>query len=237
MTTAQRQAQTLGALAVTPRPLSDYRLMFLLTDDELRAGPILDCPAGASPFGAQARAVGGTVTSVDPVYAGPKAGLVARARADLRRIADWAAANPDQFDWTYLGSVESQIRKWDDAITEFAADYRRDGARYVAATLPVLPFPDRHFSLTLSSHLLFLYPEYLDFEAHVAALLELVRVTRGEVRVFPIVDTAAHRYSRLADIRSALADHGVDTEIRPANCAFTKGGDHLFAAWRADTAH
>jgi len=42
--------------------------MFLITDADLIAGPILDCPAGASPFGAQVRALGGTVISVDPAY-------------------------------------------------------------------------------------------------------------------------------------------------------------------------
>lgn len=60
--------ETIGDLVITPRPLSAYRDMFLLIDDDLTAGPILDCPGGASPFGAHVRARGGTVTSVDPAY-------------------------------------------------------------------------------------------------------------------------------------------------------------------------
>ena len=45
----------------------------------------------------------------------------------------------------------------------FATDYAPDGRRYVAAALPTLPFGDGWFRLTLSSHLLFVYPDQLDF--------------------------------------------------------------------------
>lgn len=212
---------------MTPRPLSDYRNMFLLDDAELLTGPILDCPAGASPFGAQVRALGGQVVSVDPAYAAGRAELLDRVRADLIRISEWASANTDQINWSYLGSLDSAFEYWKAAIDEFAADYDPDDGRYVAAALPHLPFPDRHFALTLSSHLLFVYPDLFTFEEHVHGLLELVRVTRGEVRVYPLVDSAARPYPWLTEIRSALARRAVATEIRRASCAFNVGGDDL----------
>lgn len=232
MTKEPNSTRALGQLAITPRPLDDYRKMFLITDAELTAGPILDCPAGASPFGAQVRALGGTVISVDRAYSTSPAEIVARARADVVRIAKWATDYPDQFDWSYLGSVDALVGKWEVAIEEFAADYLADGERYVTAALPDLPFPDDYFHLALSSHLLFVYPEYFDFDSHVTALLELIRVTRAEVRVFPLVDTATRPYSRLDELRSVLAERGVDTEIRAARCAYSVGGDHLLACWR-----
>src|SRR4051812_30568419 len=74
--------------------------MFLLTDDELRAGPILDCPAGALPFGALVQALGGQAVSVDPAYGEPD-GLVDRVAVDIDRIADWHRANPAGFNWSY----------------------------------------------------------------------------------------------------------------------------------------
>jgi hypothetical protein len=109
---------------------------------------------------------------------------------------------------------------------------RPDGRRYVAASLPRLPFGDGWFRLTLSSHLLFLYPEHLDVDGHVASLLELVRVTSGEVRVYPLVDTVGRPYPRLDEVRAALADQGVDSELRTARCAWQPGGDRLLACWR-----
>jgi len=101
------RARPIGEIAVTPRPLSDYRNMILLDDQDLVAGPILDCPGGASPFGAQVRARGGTAVSVDPVYDQPRDVLVERARADLDRTEAWMAANPSNFDWSYLGSARA----------------------------------------------------------------------------------------------------------------------------------
>jgi hypothetical protein len=232
MTKPAATARPLGEIAVTPRSLSEYRDMFLLTDADLTAEPILDCPAGASPFGAQVRARGGTVVSVDPEYHRPLQELVGRVRADLERTAAWMAANPGNFDWSYLGSPPAVIRAFELAAELFATDYVPDGSRYLAAALPDLPFPDRRFRLTVSSHLLFSYPAHLDFDAHVAGLLELVRVTAGEVRVYPLVDTVGRPYPRLEEVRAALAAQEVDSEVRAARGAWVMGGDQMLACWR-----
>jgi len=141
--------------------------------------------------------VGLYVTLFDPAYAMPRAELVARARFDADRIADWQRANPAVFDWSYLRSPDAMNRSWRGAIEEFAADFAPDSARYAAATLPTLPYPDRHLALAVSGFLLFVYPELLDTGDHLAALLELSRVTRGEVRVYPLHDTVGAPYAAL----------------------------------------
>jgi hypothetical protein len=224
---------TLGALAVTSRPLDAYRDMFLLDDDDLVAGPILDCPAGASPFGAQVRELGGEVVSVDPAYAAPD-GIVATARLDLDRIVAWQRAHPDGFNWSYLGSPDRVRRWWGAAIGEFERDFAVDGERYVAASLPVLPFPDGRFALTVSGFLLFIYPELLDLDDHRDALLELVRVTHGEVRVYPLHDTVGTPYPHLRQLRSALRDRGVGTELRATGCSYSPGaGDDMLVCRRS----
>jgi hypothetical protein len=217
-----------GEVAVTPRPLDAYRDMFLLSDEQLTGGPVLDCPAGASPFGAQVRALGGTAVSVDPAYLDPD-GLVARARADVERIVAWQRAAPDGFVWSYLGSPDRMHELWAGAVEEFAADFALDDGRYVAAALPELPFPDDHFALAVSGFLLFVYPDLLDVDAHRAAIVELARVTRGEVRVFPMHDTAGTPYPHLDRLRSRLHDSGVSTAIRTAACSYTPlpGGDRM----------
>lgn len=226
-----------GGLAVTPRPLQAYCDMFLLSDDEIRAGPILDCPAGASPFGAQVRARGGEVVSVDPVYE-QAAGLVARAFADVDRIVEWQRANPDGFDWSYLGSPEAMGGSWTAAVEEFAADFVFDGTRYVAAALPALPFPDDRFAMAVSGFLLFVYPELLSFDNHRDALLELARVTRGEVRIYPLHDTNGEPYAPLADLRVALDDRGVSTQIRSTGCAYSPrpGSDRMLVCRKSGPA-
>jgi hypothetical protein len=229
MTTSD--TRPLGRLVVTPRALADYRDMFALTDDDLVAGPVLDCPGGASPFGAQVRARGGTVISVDPIYDTPPAELMAVVREDIERTYLWASQDAS-LNWSYLGSAAAMRRAFEVGADMFAMDYEPNSPHYVAAALPHLPFPDRHFRLALCSHLLFCYPEYLGYDEHLAALLELVRVTAGEVRVYPVIDTAATQL-RLAELRTALASSGIYTEIRPAAGAWQTGGDHFLVCVRA----
>jgi hypothetical protein len=219
------RAGGLGELAVTPRPLAAYRDMFLLTDTDLRAGPVLDCPAGASPFGAQVRALGGAAISVDPAYHHPVRELVERARADVRRVVAWQRSNAAGFDWSYLGSPDAVGRLWEGAVDEFAADFAADGERYVAAALPELPFPDGRFALAVSGFLLFAYPDLLDADAHLAALLELARVTRGEVRVFPVHATDGRPYPQLDAVRSEVERRGRRTELRTARASYSRAPD------------
>ncbi|WP_291411324.1 hypothetical protein [Actinophytocola sp.] len=221
----------LGKLIVTPRPLFDYRNMFLLTDEELVAGPILDCPAGASPFGAQVRARGGKAVSVDPIY-GPRTAVESRVAADLAHVHQWLAAGPVGLDWSYLGSADAMLRAFEVSADFFLADYAEGGPNYVAAGLPALPFADGEFGLTLSSHLLFTYPEYVSHDQHVSFLLEMARVTSGEVRVCPVADPAGVPYPRLDEVRTELASHGVSTELRQANSAYSKGGDDMLVCRR-----
>lgn len=223
-----------GGTAVTPRPLDEYRAMFRLTDDDLVAGRILDCPSGASPFGAQVRALGGRVVGVDPAY-GDADTLVARARADLDRVADWQRSNAAAFNWDHLGSPEALATVWSDALDAFAEDFVPDGSRYVDAALPSLPFPDRHFTTAVSAFLLFVYPTLLDRDAHRDALLEMTRVTGGEVRVFPMHDTTGRRYPALDALRAELRERGIETELRRAACAYSviPGSDRMLVCRRA----
>jgi hypothetical protein len=215
----------LAELAITSRPLDAYRDMFLLTDDELTAGPILDCPAGASSFGAQLRTLGGEAVSVDPAYATAPADLLARARADLDRVVAWHRAYPANFNWAYLGSPDALDGLLRGGLEAFAADFAVDDARYVAAGLPDLPFDDGRFTLALSGFLLFAYPDALGFEDHRLCLAELARVTDGEVRVYPVHDTAGATYPALDDLRAALRADGVETELRPTGCSYVSSAE------------
>jgi hypothetical protein len=239
--TAQREGEgrlseetrAIPRLVVTPRSLADYRDMFVLSDADLTDGSILDCAAGASPFGAQVRARGGSVVSVDPAYALAPDELVERVRQDIEGTYEWAATQHETLNWSYIGTPESMRRAFETATDLFALDYARHRDRYVRAELPNLPFRDRHFRLVLCSHLLFCYPQYLTLDEHVAALLELVRVCGDEVRVYPLVDTTATVYPHLDEVRAALATRGISSEVRPATAAWLAGGDRLLACRRA----
>lgn len=216
----------IGDIIVSSRPYEEYRDMFGLTDAELLAGPVLDCPGGAGGFAAGLRARGGEVVSADPAYEGDPQELVRRSRAGLEHGLSYLERNRDSYVWTYFSSAEDLTARRLAALDVFSRDYRGADERYVAAALPRLPFADRAFRLALSGYLLFAYPDHLDRAAHEAALRELLRVA-DEVRVYPLIDTAYVRYPGIDDLRRTLADDGVQSEVRRVDYAFQAGADEV----------
>lgn len=217
----------IGDIIVSSRPYDEYMAMFGLTEAEVLAGRVLDCPGGAGPFAAEVRARGGEAVSVDPAYALPPAEIVAQVRAGLEHGIRYLGENRESYVWTFFSSLEDLRRRRGAALEEFAADFDGPDARYVVAALPRLPFPDGAFRLALCAYLLFAYPDHLDEEAHERGLADLLRVATDEVRVFPLIDTAYVRYPRLDDLRRRLAASGADSEVRRVDYEFQRGGDEV----------
>ena len=217
----------IGEIIVSSRPYDEYLAMFGLTEREVLAGPVLDCPGGAGPFGAAVRARGGRAVSADPAYALPPAEIVAQVRAGLEHGIRYLGENEESYVWTFFSSLDDLRRRRGAALEEFARDFRGPDPRYVVAALPGLPFDDGAFRLVLSAYLLFAYPDHLDEEGHERALRELLRVAREEVRVFPLIDTAYVRHPALDVLRRRLAADGVDSEVRRVDYEFQRGGDEV----------
>lgn len=208
---------TSGTL-ITSRPLDEYCDLFGLTRGELCAlpGPVLDCPGGAAGLAAEARALGVEVVATDPAYAAPLPALTALARRGRDAMAASMTAAPHLYPSARHCRPAKYLRSWDRARRLFAADTTARPERYGAAALPRLPFADGSFALTLSSYLLFAYPELFPPEKQLAGLLELVRVTApgGETRIYPLHDGTGRRCPHLAELRAALGRHQVSSEIR-----------------------
>jgi len=78
--------------------------------------------------------------------------------------------------------------------------------------LPTLPFKNNEFEILLSAHFLFMYADRLDYQFHLETLNELLRVTKEEVRIFPLVDLEGKRYQHLDKILNYLADNNCTVE-------------------------
>ena len=219
----------LGDIIVTARPFDEYVAMFDLRPTDLSAGPVLDCPSGASGFAAGARAVACDVTAVDPVYADmvSHADLVARARQDTAFGNQYVADTPDTYVWGFFRDLDDHLSRRMAAVDAFDRDRLANPNRYVAGALPHLPFSDDSFDLVLSSHLLFVYPDHFDAQAHLDGVLELARVASGEVRMFPLVDTTTRPWPGVEELRRALAARGHATEVRPVPYEFIRNGDAM----------
>ena len=219
----------LGDIIVTARPFDEYLAMFDLRPADLSTATVLDCPAGASGFAEGARAIGCEATACDPLYTGMTSHgeLVARARRDTAFGNQYVADTPDTYVWGFFRDLDDHLSRRMAAVDAFDRDRMANPDRYVMGALPHLPFSDDAFDLVLSSHLLFVYPDHFDAEAHLDGVLELARVASGEVRMFPLVDTTTRPWAGLLDLRRALSARGHATEVRHVPYEFIRNGDAM----------
>jgi ubiquinone/menaquinone biosynthesis C-methylase UbiE len=84
----------------------------------------------------------------------------------------------------------------------FFADYSAHPERYREGELRRLPFHDSEFDLTLVSYLLFAYQDRFDYEFHRDSILEIMRVTRGEARIYPTVTFEAQATGYIPMVRA-----------------------------------
>jgi hypothetical protein len=208
------------------RSFEEYRLMFALTGDDL-AGTTLGCGDGPASFASEATALGHRVVSCDPIYGFPAAEIERRVRECYDTVISQVKRDPDAFVWTRFRDADHLGECRLAAMRRFLADFehgKREG-RYVAASLPELPFADGQFTLAVVSHLLFLYSERLGLDFHVAAFEELLRVA-GEVRVFPLLGLDRKWSPHVEPVGDHLRRVGFEAEVVAVDYVFQKADDH-----------
>ena len=215
------------------RSFDEYWAMFALSDADLQ-GRVLGCGDGPASFNAEATARGACVISVDPIYAYSAAEIEGRVEATFETVVAQAKQQAHRYVWDRFADVDALGRARLVAMRRFLADFdagKRAG-RYVAGSLPDLPFADAEFDLALCSHLLFLYSDHLSLDAHVAALRELLRVA-GEVRVFPLLTLACGPSPHFAPACETLRRDGHAVEELRVPYEFQRGGDTMLRLRRA----
>lgn len=230
------RTSAIGEMLISSRSLDEYRAMFHLTDADL-ARRILDCPGGAAGFTGEVHALGGDVTACDTAYFeyGPEE-LAVLAAAEADRGNHYVRAHSEQYEWTFFANPNAHQRIRQQAGQRFAAHIRQHPERYVAGRLPSLPFADASFDLALSSHLLFSYSDTLDHDFHVRSMGELMRVTRDELRIFPLVAVgASEQYPRLDELLDDLRAHGISGDVVDVDYEFQRGGNQMLVC-RHDSA-
>lgn len=191
----------LDRVVLLGRTLEEYRRYFALDLDALRGRRVLDVASGVGSFCAEACASGLDVTACDPIYALPPDVIEPRCQADLGHVLDAVRGLPT-YRWDFYRSPEHLREFRERAFRTFLADYREHGAdRYVTGQLPKLPLADGAFDLTLVSYLLFVYDDHFDYDFHRRAIQELMRVTCGEVRLYPTVTFETRPSAHVAALR------------------------------------
>jgi hypothetical protein len=207
------------------RTLDEYVKFFDLKLGDLYRLAVLDVAAGPSSFAAEALRHGVETTAVDPLYNEPLRELSTRVRGDYARMATQMRAKPRLFKLKSFKSIDAAEVDRRAAARRFLSDYEGNGrhARYVHAALPELPFLDQSYSLVLCAHLLFVYAAQFDYEWHLAACRELVRVTAREVKIHPVCGSDGKPYPQLERLRRDLAAEGISSEVVRVNYEFFAG--------------
>jgi hypothetical protein len=191
----------LDRIVLLGRTFEEYRRYFLPKPEELIGKDVLDVAGGVSSFCAEANARGIRVTSFDPIYSLPAEQIAERSEPDLESVYHTIGSVPT-YRWNYYKTPERMREFRERAYSIFLSDYKEHPERYVAGELPSLPFPDGSFDLTLVSYFLFAYEERLTYEFHRDSILEVMRVTRGEARIYPTVTFEAQPSQYVSMLRS-----------------------------------
>lgn len=234
------------------RTLAEYAKFFALDLTALRNSDVLDVAAGPSSFAAEACARRVDAVAIDPVYGLPADELAGRIDEDYAPMIAQMHAKRSLFTVgsgpvcrvsgarvvTALPCFESLAAAELDrrlAAQRFLADYETHyvHGRYVGGSLPHLPFFDRTFDLVLCSHLLFLHATCFDFDWHVAACRELVRVTDAEVRIHPLCGPDGRPYAKLPALRRELRAAGIESALVNVDYTFFAGSDTMLVLRRA----
>ena len=196
--------------------------MFAISADELRAGTTLDCPSGPDSFIAEACALGCDVAGIDPMYAHEPQELATRARANLDESFVHIDAQLERL--TFRDYPAFKRAKY-EALDAFLRDYAANRGRYIAASLPVLPFADRSFDRVLAANFLFTYANTefgglydgreFDLDFHLQSVTEIARVARSEIRLTPMgsFDPPPRPHAFRDAVRARLEELGWRTEL------------------------
>lgn len=189
-TMSEKHTIDLKHVVFVGRTLHDYYQMFNLADADLTGRQVLDCPGGAASFAREANERGIDVTACDIAYHFTPDELLGKGLTDLDTLNKLIQENPRAAAMQQeFPRFQTMVQDMTVTLHETVEDIQQHGygTRYVPGSLPNLPFPDQSFDLTLSGNLLFVYSEQLGYEFHLDALRELMRVTREEIRLFPLI--------------------------------------------------
>lgn len=219
-------ARSIGEYLISSRSVAEYQAMFALTEHDLTGRRCWTAPA-VGPLHRTACTRRVNAVALDPTYLTPAAELAARLTGELERGSARTTDNADRYIWDFYGNPAAHARMRADSAQLFSEDLVSHPERYMSAA-PRLPFPDDSFGLVLSSHLLFIYAGRLDVDCHRAALRPMIRVSRGQVCVYPLVDQAGEpQPAQLEELLPMLVTDGVRATVRDVDHEFQRGARSL----------
>lgn len=216
-------------VAMTCRSFQEYTDMFMLDEQILQKGSILDIASGASSFITDVNKNGNVGIAIDPLYQLSAYEMEKLGKREIQLSSDKLANVQDSFLWDYYTSLDKHIEIRQKSFQKFIESYTHEkGESYISGSLPNLPFTDESFSLILCNHFLFLYQDQFDFTFHVNALNEMIRVLEngGEIRIYPIVGFKNELYPYLDELKLEIEKNEVEFDLIPTHFSFLPNATH-----------
>jgi hypothetical protein len=224
------------------RTLAEYLKMFDLDFSENTQIKILDCPSGPASFIAEATQQGIDVVGCDPLYAENEEVLRALGTSGIESCIKICQSYSQFLSQKFYPSLQSLETHSQSALKLFLEDYKTGIGEqgYIKASLPNLPFSNASFDLTLSANFLFVYffqneeAAFQDYEFHLNSILELMRVSKQEVRIFPFPNFEGLAQSYAQRLVSELKTHQIKAEVKPVEYEVVRGGNLMLSLVRED---
>jgi hypothetical protein len=223
------------------RTLKEYVSMFDIELSAWQGCKILDCPAGPASFVEEARQQGLDVIGCDPSYTDAIPVMINHGNAGIDKTIEVCSQYSQYLSQQFYSSLEEMKGYATKALKIFAESYSVGSKEnhYIQAALPNLPFRDRSFDLVLSGNFLFIYSklinpnlEHLDYEFHRKAFLELLRVSKKEVRIFPVGNITGQPHEYVSQLLTELKTERIVAEIVPVQYQIFQTGNLMLRLTR-----
>jgi len=215
----------LSRVVLLGRTFEEHARYFCLREQDIRGRKVLDIASGVSSFCAQAAAKHIEVTAFDPIYELTPEEIRIRCDPDLDYVAS-EIGKVAAYKWDFYRSAEGMRIYRERAYRLFLSDFiKAKNDRYISGKLPQTPFRDGQFDLTLVSYFLFVYDGQFDYEFHRQSLIEILRVTSGEARIYPLVNFKAQRSQWIERIKMDSAFAGWNFEEVKTDFEFLRGSN------------
>jgi SAM-dependent methyltransferase len=231
---SEKRGLQLERVVLVGRTFEEYCQYFALDDRALAGKRILDVASGVGSFSAEARSRGNDATAVDPIYSMEATDIAARCAPDLEHILA-AVQGLSTYVWKNYRDREHLRELREKAYKTFLVDYQKEkGRHYLAAALPKLPFEDSQFDLCLVSYFLFVYEEHFDYSFHRESILEIMRVTKGEARIYPTVTFEGQQSRYIEQLKEDPALSDLEFDIVETNFEFLLNSNNFLKVSRRE---
>lgn len=218
----------LEEIVLIGRTFEEYCKMFALEELNLSEERILDVASGVSSFGATARKYGYYAVSSDRIYQFSSDEIESKCSKDLVEVMKNLKGIKELYKWDFFSSIDHLKKHRKKAYKTFIEDFSQTkDVNYKFVEYPSSNFRDKEFSIALVSHFLFMYDEHLDYDFHKKTLKELIRITKKEIRIFPLLNLKGEKSEFVQKIIEDEEFKEFKFEKQEVDYEFVKGGNQF----------